>query len=74
MYGRLCPHTRIVCWIVIDLADGLVGPQFAAKQPRGVAGHPGWPPETVQALAGLDVQVVFVPELVAAARAANANG
>ena len=39
-----------------------------------MARDPGRARETVQTLAGPDVQVVFVPELVAAARAADANG
>jgi len=56
------------------LADCLAGASVRGEAATRVAGHPGRARETVQALAGLDVQVVFVPELVAAARAADADG
>jgi len=55
------------------LADSWPAPQFTEQQPRGWRATPVGP-ETVQALAGLDVQGVFVPELVAAARAADTDG
>jgi hypothetical protein len=57
-----------------DPADCLAGTSVRREAATRVAGHPGRAPETVQTLAGLDVQVVFVPELVAAARAADADG
>ena len=57
-----------------DLADCLAGASVRREAATWVARHPGRARETIQALAGLDVQGVFVPELVAAARAADADG
>ena len=55
-----------------DLAECLASVRGEAA--TRVACHSGRARETVQALAGLDVQVVFVPELVTAARTADTDG
>ena len=56
------------------LADCLAGASVRGEAATRVARHPGRAWETVQALAGLDVQVVFVPELLAAASTADTDG
>ena len=57
-----------------DLADCLAEASVRGEAATRVARHPGRARETVQTLAGLDVQVVFVPELLAAARTADTDG
>ena len=56
-----------------DPADRLNGASVRGEAALRVACHAGRARKTVQALAGLDVQVVFVPELVAAACATDAH-
>jgi hypothetical protein len=57
-----------------DLADGLAGASVRREAATRVAGHVGRARKQSSDWRAWTVQVVFVPELVAAARAADADG